>query len=114
VSGETHVLDDLNPDGTILDLKTRIQALLSVAPDLQRLIFAGRELQNPDLISSVGVSDDSTIHLVVRQAPPPPPESDSSPQNAFVAVPINPDQIVGAIFSSFFWFLMFVHRIWRW
>lgn len=54
---------------TVADLKLAVQRhpALGVAPNYQRLLFQGRELLDHELLSSVHVADQVTLHLVLRQ-----------------------------------------------
>ncbi|KAL0207119.1 hypothetical protein P9112_012830 [Eukaryota sp. TZLM1-RC] len=57
---------DLQELDTVESLKYKIQEREGIPPDQQRLIFAGRQLQEDQLLSSCGVQNNSTIHLVLR------------------------------------------------
>eukprot|EP00474_Spongospora_subterranea_P003620 CRZ04078.1 hypothetical protein [Spongospora subterranea] len=105
VSGQTIEIDDVNPDGTVADLKASVATHESVTPDLVRLIFSGRELGNDELLSAAGLHNDSTIHMVIRQRPAAPTGPNAPPDSpggsaSFVAVPVI-DQTVGRFFGLF-------------
>jgi ubiquitin C len=54
---------------TILDLKTKLQDLEGIPTDSQRLIFAGRQLQDEKTCEEYSIIADSTLHLVLRLKP---------------------------------------------
>ncbi|KAK2955396.1 putative Ubiquitin-60S ribosomal protein L40 [Blattamonas nauphoetae] len=56
---------DLHTD-TGADLKRLLYKLEGIPPDQQRLIFAGRQFEDHDLLSSFGVKPESTITLFLR------------------------------------------------
>ena len=51
---------------SVQTLKEEIERIKDIEVDRQRLIFRGRLLKNPDLLSSYGLEDDMTLHLVTR------------------------------------------------
>ncbi len=53
---------------TVLTLKTRIQEKEGVPPDQQRLIFAGKQLEEDKTLESYNIQTGATIHLVLRQS----------------------------------------------
>ena len=53
---------------TVLALKTRIQEREGVPPDQQRLIFAGKQLEEDKTLESYNIQTGATIHLVLRQS----------------------------------------------
>jgi len=52
------------PDVTVLTVKTQLQAKLELSPPQQRLIFAGRTLQNEEKLASAGVKAGCTVHVL--------------------------------------------------
>ncbi|KAJ3285922.1 hypothetical protein HDU79_006940 [Rhizoclosmatium sp. JEL0117] len=63
----TIVLDGLNESDTVSVLKNRVFAAQLIQPEMQRLIFAGKQLcDDSATLSSVGLKDGNTVHLVLR------------------------------------------------
>ena len=65
INGKTRTVE-VNTTDTIRQIKEQIRDKEGINPDEQRLIYAGKNLDDDKTVSDYNLSSDATLHLVLR------------------------------------------------
>lgn len=75
-------IDNVDPNGTVLDLKLRVSEIMNLRIARQRMIFCGKGLENGKKLKDYGIANLSCVHLLKRAESAPLTATDTPNSNA--------------------------------
>ena len=66
LTGETYTIENLTDETTVAQLKEIIADQIDIPATAQRLIFAGKQLEDAKTLAEYNIKEESTFHLIIR------------------------------------------------
>jgi hypothetical protein len=68
LKGNKHVID-IDENSNFFDIKKKLEEKIGIPVKLIRLIYCGREIDNSEIISTIGIQYQSNLHMVIMNKP---------------------------------------------